>query len=100
MTKSLYAEFTAIAGCEQRVAELLTELTELVRAEPGNIAFVAFTLESHPSRFFVFEVYANDAAFDAHIKSAHSVMFNTQLAPLIEGTSSELTWLRPLAEQD
>jgi quinol monooxygenase YgiN len=48
MTKSLYAEFTAIAGCEERITELLTELTDLVRAEPGNIAFVPFTLENAP----------------------------------------------------
>jgi quinol monooxygenase YgiN len=97
MTKSLYAEFTAIAGCEQRVTELLAELTQLVRAEPGNITFEPFTLESAPRRFFVFEVYESEAAFEAHITAPYGVTFNAALAPLIEGTGSELTWLNPLA---
>jgi quinol monooxygenase YgiN len=97
MTKSLYAEFTAIAGCEERITELLAELTDLVRAEPGNIAFVPFTLETAPRRFFVFEVYADNAAFQAHITAGYGVTFNAALAPLIEGSGSQLTWLTPLA---
>jgi quinol monooxygenase YgiN len=97
MTKSLYAEFTAISGCEQQVTELLAELTELVRAEPGNIAFVPFTVQTAPRRFFVFEVYADEAAFEAHIRAVYGVTFNAALAPLIEGTGSDLTWLVPLA---
>lgn len=96
MTKSLYAEFTAIAGCEDQVTQLLAGLTQLVRAEPGNIAFEPFTLESDPRQFFVFEVYEDDAAFEAHITAPYGVTFNAALAPLIEGAGSQLTWLDPL----
>lgn len=93
MTKSLYAEFTALPGNEARVRELLLELTTDVRAEDGNVAFVPFTLQSDPRRFFVFEVYADDAAFREHVGATHGARFNAALAGLVEGSSSSLTWL-------
>ena len=93
MTKSLYAEFTALPGNEDRVRELLLELTAEVRRETGNVTFAPYTLESDPRRFFVFEVYSDEAAFGAHVSADYGLRFNTQLAGLIEGSGSELTWL-------
>jgi quinol monooxygenase YgiN len=93
MTKSLYAEFTALPGNEERVRELLVTLTGQVRAEAGNLNFVPFTLESDPRRFFVFEVYRDDAAFREHVNADHGARFNEALAGLVEGASSALTWL-------
>lgn len=37
--KTLYAEFTVKPGCEVRVAEMMRDLTEQVRLEPGNQLF-------------------------------------------------------------
>lgn len=96
MTKTLYAEFVAKSGCEERVRELLTELTALVIEEEGNIAFVPYTLDDEPRRFFVFEVYEDDAAFRAHIAADYGIRFNRELADLIDGSGSELTWITPL----
>jgi quinol monooxygenase YgiN len=96
MTKTLYAEFIAKPGCEERIRELLSELTALVVEEEGNIAFVPYTLEQNPRRFFVFEVYVDDEAFNAHIAADYGIHFNRALADLIEGSGSELTWLTPL----
>ncbi len=93
MTKSLYAEFTALPGYEAQVRELLLALTTEVRAEDGNVNFVPFTLESDPRRFFVFEVYADDAAFQEHVTAPHGARFNAALAGLVEGSASSLTWL-------
>jgi quinol monooxygenase YgiN len=93
MTKSLYAEFTALPGHEARVRELLLELTAEVRREKGNLTFFPFTLESDPRHFFVFEVYTDDAAFHEHVTAAHGERFNAALAGLVEGSTSSLTWL-------
>jgi quinol monooxygenase YgiN len=93
MTKSLYAEFTALPGKEQRISEILRILTEHVRQEQGNVAFQPFTRASDPRRFFVFEEYVDDAAFTAHITAEYGARFNAELATLIEGSNSDLTWL-------
>ncbi len=93
MTRSLFAEFTARPGNEQSVADLVAGLTAQVRAEPGNLAFEPYTLESNPRRWFVYEVYVDDAAFQAHITAPYGAVFNAALGPLIEEDGSRLTWL-------
>jgi len=93
MTRALYAEFTALPGAEQRVAELVEGLTALVREEPGNIAFEPYTLEADPAHWFVYEVYRDEAAFQAHITAPYGAVFNAELASLVEGGGSRLTWL-------
>ena len=97
MPKTLYAEFTVKPGKEARVAELVHALSECVRQEPGNVVFDPYTEAANPNRYFVFEVYRDEAAFAAHVSADYSVRFNAELADLIEGDASELTWLRPLA---
>ena len=97
MPKTLYAEFSVTPGNEQRVADMMRELTALVRAEPGNLVFDPYTEEAKPNRYFVFEVYKDNAAFQAHISADYGARFNAELANLIEEDASQLTWLRPLA---
>jgi quinol monooxygenase YgiN len=96
MPKTLYAEFTVKPGNEARVAEMMRELAARVRQEPGNITFAPYTEETNPNRYFVFEVYADEAAFQAHISAEYGARFNAELTELIEGDASELTWLRPV----
>lgn len=93
---SLYAEFTALAGAEERVAELLEALAHAVRSEAGNVAFDAYRVEGEPARFFVYEVYADDDAFRQHLAAEHGRIFNRQLTDLVEGGASRLTRLSGL----
>jgi quinol monooxygenase YgiN len=93
MTKSLYAEFTVLPGQEDRVRELVRGLTVAVRNEPGNLLFEPFTRESNPRHYVVFETYADDAAFAAHMAAEHGKVFNAELATLVVGGASTLTWL-------
>jgi quinol monooxygenase YgiN len=93
----LYAEFTAIPGEEETVKELLTKLTEDVRNEPGNIDFTCYTHTDKPARFFVYEVYRDRAAFDAHVATPHCAEFNAKVAPFIAEPNTELTFLEPLS---
>ncbi|WP_298227687.1 putative quinol monooxygenase [Gryllotalpicola sp.] len=92
----LYAEFTALSGHEEEVSALLARLAHDVRAEPGNVAFVPTRRPGRDGDFFVWEEYADQAAFQAHIGSAHSRAFNEALAPLVVGGASTLSWLEPL----
>jgi quinol monooxygenase YgiN len=94
--KTLYAEFTVKPGGEVRVAEMMRDLTQQVRREPGNLSFNCYTRLERPNEYFVFEVYRDDEAFRSHISADHSRRFNVELASLIEGQASTLTWLRPL----
>src|SRR3954451_24084965 len=98
MPKTLYAEFTVTPGDEPRVAEMMRKLTALVRQEPGNLVFDPYTEQANPNRYFVFEVYKDDNAFETHISADYGARFNAELKNLIEGDASELTWLRPLAD--
>ena len=52
-------------------AAVRAEIEASVRLEPGVLAIYAVAEKDHPSRFRFFEMYADDAAYDAHIASAH-----------------------------
>ncbi|WP_144874810.1 putative quinol monooxygenase [Microbacterium sp. 1.5R] len=90
----LHATFTARPGEGDRVAELLSDFAEGVRAEEGNVVFDATRLVDDPDRFFVYEVYRDEAAFQAHLSSPAGGPFNEALQQLIVEPSSQLTFLR------
>ncbi|WP_440695482.1 putative quinol monooxygenase [Clavibacter nebraskensis] len=92
----LYAEFTALPGEEERVARMIADLAELVRAEPGNVVFEPYRRVEDPARFVVHEVYRDEAAFQAHIGASYGAEFNAALGPLIVEDGSQLTFLAPV----
>jgi len=47
------------------------EIEASVRLEPGVLAIYAVAEKDRPCRFRFFEMYADDAAYAAHIASAH-----------------------------
>lgn len=97
MPKVLYAEFTARPGCADEVAANLAELAKDVRAEPGNVVFDCYQLADDPNKFLVYEVYADDDAFAAHISAPYGAPFNARLNELIVEPHSILTFLTPIA---
>lgn len=96
MSVSLYAEFSALAGNEAHVAELIAEFASQVRAEPGNVVFDPFIVPGSGA-FFVVETYVDESAFASHLASEHGLAFNVSLAPLIVGGQSTLTQLHAIA---
>lgn len=93
MNKTLYATFTAKPGAEAAVSRLIRQLAEQVRTEPGNLVFEVSTFADEPRKFFVYEVYADEEAFEAHISAPYGAVFNAALNALIEEPSSQLTFL-------
>lgn len=92
----LHATFTARPGTGDMVATLLRAFAEVVRAEEGNLVFDASRLIDDPDRFFVYEVYRDEAAFHAHLSAPAGAPFNAALQELIVEPSSQLTFLRRL----
>ncbi|GGD89010.1 putative quinol monooxygenase [Microbacterium murale] len=91
----LHAEFTARPGLEEHVSRLIGEYAEIVRTEPGNIVFDVYRSSETPADFFVFEVYRDRAAFDAHLGANAGKAFNTRLTEHIVGDGSTLRFLTP-----
>ncbi|MDE1146583.1 MAG: putative quinol monooxygenase [Azospirillaceae bacterium] len=42
-----------------------------VRVEPGVLAIYSVAVEGHPTSLRFLEIYASEAAYEAHIQSAH-----------------------------
>lgn len=94
--KYLYSRFTAKPGKAEEVAEALADFAEKVRAEPGNVAFDPYRLDENDNKFFVWEAYQDEDAFDVHIKADYQTPFNSKLATLIEEDASDLTFLHAM----
>ncbi|MBK3625280.1 putative quinol monooxygenase [Streptomyces asoensis] len=97
MKKTLLAEFTAREGARDEVARLIGDYARAVREEEGNLVFDVCTRASAPRAFWIFEVYRDEDAFQAHLKAPYGGPFNEALAPLIEEDASVLTFLDPLS---
>ncbi len=65
------ATWTARAGSEQLVRDVLAELTPLSRAEPGNQNYVVYQDGEEPRVFHLFEVYDDEEAYSVHGASEH-----------------------------
>ena len=59
------------AQLESYKAAVREEIQTSVRVEPGVLAIYAVGEEDHPSRLRFFEMYADEAAYLAHIASDH-----------------------------
>jgi quinol monooxygenase YgiN len=65
------AHWHAKDGSEDRVAEIIEELTPLSRAEPGVRYYQAQRAPDDPRHFFLYEIYDDEAAYQAHMESEH-----------------------------
>ena len=94
--KVLIAELTARPDTADQVCDLLRDYGETVRKEPGNLAFTVYRVEGRPENFVVYEIYADEAAFQAHLAAPENAELNGRLGPLVEGNGSVLTFLEAL----
>ncbi|MFZ4896398.1 putative quinol monooxygenase [Plantibacter sp. Mn2098] len=89
----LLADFTARPGREADVARLLADYAEHVRAEPGNIAFDAYSVQNDAVRFVVHEIYRDEAAFADHLSAPQNAAFNASLTAFIVEQATRSTML-------
>ena len=95
--KVLVAEFTVRPGGEARVAEMIRSLAEQVRNEPGNVLFEVHTRADDARAYWVYEIYRDEEAFQAHLAAPYGARFNAELQDLIEEDGSVLTFLTKAA---
>ena len=65
------AHWRAKEGKADRLAALIEELAPPSRGEPGNLFYQAHRAIDDPQLFYLYEQYADEAAYEAHMDSEH-----------------------------
>lgn len=68
---SVAIQITAKPGEGDAIAAILQGLIEPTMAEPGVKVFAAYRSPDDPLKFFVYELYEDRAAWDAHNEAPH-----------------------------
>ena len=77
-------EFTAGPGQEAEFTRLLLANAEASRTqEPGCRVFDVCIRPGEPGRLFLYELYDDEAAFQAHLASAHFKAFDQAVAGIV-----------------
>ncbi|HET7002969.1 MAG TPA: putative quinol monooxygenase [Puia sp.] len=66
-----------------------------VRVEPGVITLYAVYEKNHPTHVTVFEIYASQDAYQAHLKTAHFLLYKQTTKDMVQ--SLELIETVPIA---
>lgn len=81
----LAVTWTAKQGSEDRVREILEQLGEASRQEPGVITYTAHVDPENPREFFIYEKYHDASGLEAHQATSHfQELVLQQAIPLLE----------------
>jgi quinol monooxygenase YgiN len=98
---TVVARVRAATGKGAALAALLVEQAAAVRAsEPGCLVYRAHRSARDPELFLFYEMYADDAAFEAHRAAPHLVAFRErrEREGLVEAGSLQVDVFRSLTE--
>jgi len=70
-----FARFHVGAGCERAAEEIVRSVLDPTRAELGCLGINAFRSTQDPQLFVIHSRWAEEAAFEIHASSAHTVNF-------------------------
>jgi quinol monooxygenase YgiN len=77
--------YKARAGAESQVEAALKEMRKPSRAEPGNLDYQVMRDPGQPGVFVLYERYADEAAFQAHLATGHvATWLRGQVLPFLE----------------
>jgi quinol monooxygenase YgiN len=68
---------------EEKARALLKQMNADTQHDPGLVSFTILRETGRPNHFTLLEVWKTDAAFNAHLASAHTRAFRSALQPLI-----------------
>jgi quinol monooxygenase YgiN len=83
------------AYLEPYKAALAENAKASMEQEPGVLTLQAVFDKAHPTRITVFEVYASEDAYQAHLKTAHFLKYKTGTGKWVR--SLELVDVAPIA---
>ena len=93
----LIVNFTVKSGAEKQTLEIMRQMEEHTRREPGNRLYIGQQSTNNPRRFCFYEQYVDEAALEAHRAAPYFKQYVTDaLGPLIENISRE--FFRPAEE--
>jgi (4S)-4-hydroxy-5-phosphonooxypentane-2,3-dione isomerase len=86
MAYSVCVTWIAKPGEEDAVASALEKLVEPSRAEPGVQVYIPTRDPENPAKFFIYEQYADEAAYTAHTETEHfkEIGFGDAIPRLLE----------------
>jgi quinol monooxygenase YgiN len=82
-TLHVVARAIARKGAVSQVREQFESLVEPTRAEPGCLSYELLVHENNPAEFVFVQEYENEAAFEAHLASAHVTAMLEVVMPLL-----------------
>jgi quinol monooxygenase YgiN len=71
------------AQLEPYIAALQEEIATSIRVEPGVLTLYAVSVKNHPTQIRLFEIYANTAAYEAHLRSPHFEKYKSRTAGMV-----------------
>lgn len=71
------------AQLDAYLALLREEIEASVRLEPGVLTLNAVALKDSPSHIRLMEIYADQSAYEAHLKSPHFAKYKTATAKMV-----------------
>jgi quinol monooxygenase YgiN len=89
--------YTFKPGHEDEAVAYFRELIPASRREPGCRQYVVHRAKSDPGKFFIYEQYDDEAAFDAHRASPHFERYGKNGVQTIMATREPELYI-PLAE--
>jgi quinol monooxygenase YgiN len=65
-------------------AALKEEIETSIRVEPGVLTLYAVSVKGHPNQVRLFESYSNQAAYQAHLQTAHFRKYKVQTQNMVK----------------
>jgi len=72
------------AQLEQYNAALNEQMTTAIRVEPGVLSYYAVADKKEPSHITIFEIYADSAAYNAHIQAPHFKKYKETVKDMVK----------------
>jgi quinol monooxygenase YgiN len=98
--RPMIAVLDARPGLEGAFRTKIVELVRAVRREPGCVTFTAYEARDTPGRVYLYEIYTDAAAFDAHLKTGHVHAFISAIPALSTGGPGSLVQLNEIPIPD
>jgi quinol monooxygenase YgiN len=83
---SIVAEVRAKPGKEAELRAATLPLIELVRSDPKNLAYFLQENRQAPGHFIFYEIFANEADFEAHNQMSYVQEWFAKLPDLADGS--------------
>lgn len=65
-------------------AALKEGIAAAIRVEPGVLSLLAVSVKDHPNQIRLFETYADQAAYESHLKTPHFLKYKSETQRMVK----------------